>query len=65
MASGCVGECGGGGLIQDRKANRVPLVPGTAMVTDGVDESGDNNDDDDSPEPSQQKSAHMLGDMEI
>jgi hypothetical protein len=49
---------------RDRKVNRVQVDPGTDMLTDGLDERGDG--DDDMPEPSYQEMlAHLLGNMAI
>jgi hypothetical protein len=48
---------------RDQKANRVPVDPSTAMVTDGLDELRD--DDDDRSRPLQRELVHMLGAMGI
>ncbi len=47
---------------RDRKLERVPVDPSTAMATDGRDEPGD---DDYMQEPSQQEVSHLLEDMAI
>ncbi len=47
---------------RDRKVNRLP-APGTAMVADGFDKVGD--DDDDRQGPSPREMAQMLGEMMI
>ena len=57
---------GRGGLrgkrTQDRKLQRAPVDPSTALVCDDLDEHGD---DDEMQEPSQQEVAHLLEDMAI
>ncbi len=49
-------------MTRDRKLERVPVDPSTALVCDDLDEHGD---DDEMQGPSQQEVAHLLEDMVI
>jgi hypothetical protein len=49
-------------LTRDRKLERVPVDPSTALVCDDLDEHGD---DDEMQGPSQQDVTHLLEDMAI
>jgi hypothetical protein len=62
-ATGQAGVSLRGSETRDRKANRVPADPGGLMVTVGLDELGD--DDDDMQGHSQQQMAHLREDIAI